>query len=95
MPSKPVAMTVTVISSSMFSSKVAPQMMLASSWARSVTIWEAVSISSRAMSGEEVMLMITPLAPEILVSSRGLDTAARAACWALSLPLAWPTPMWA
>ena len=68
---------------------------LASSWARSVTIWEAVSISSRAMSGEEVILMITPLAPAILVSSRGLEMAAMAACSALSLPLARPTPMWA
>ena len=47
------------------------------------------------MSGEAVMLMITPRAPAIVVSSRGLEMAAMAACSALSLPPARPTPMWA
>ena len=67
MPSKPVAMTVTIISSSIESSNAAPQMMFASSLARSVMSWEAVSISSSAISGEDLMLMMTPFAPAIAV----------------------------
>ncbi len=54
-----------------------------------------VDLVQRRCRGEEVMLMITPFAPAILVSSRGLEMAAIAACSALSLPLAWPTPIWA
>ena len=54
---------------------------------------EAVSISSRPMSGEAVTLMITPLAPLIAVSKSGLEIAIFAAISALSFPLARPTPM--
>ncbi len=56
---------------------------------------EAVSISSRPMSGEEVMLMMTPFAPLMAVSRRGLEMAMFAAVSALSFPEARPTPIWA
>ena len=93
--SKPVAMTVTRISSWRVSSKAEPKMMLASGLAASWTMLAAVSTSSRPRSDEPVMLMSTPMAPLMEVSSRGLATAAWAACSALSRPEAVPTPMWA
>ena len=70
-------------------------MMLASGWALWVMRPAAVSTSSRPMSGLDVMLMMTPWAPAMLVSSRGLETAALAAFSALPAPLALPVPMWA
>ena len=93
--SKPVATTVTCISSDKFSSNAVPQMMFASGWADWVIRLDACSTSSRPMSGEEVMLIITPLAPAIEVSSSGLEMAAFAAFSALPAPLALPTPIWA
>ena len=56
---------------------------------------DAVSISSRPISGDEVILIITPLAPLIAVSRSGLEIAILAAFSALSLPEALPTPIWA
>ena len=72
--SKPVATTVMFISSVRRSSKAVPQMMLASGWADWVIMEAAVSTSSRPMSGLEVMLMMTPRAPAMLVSSSGLES---------------------
>jgi len=72
-----------------------PQMMFASGCALWVIMEAAVSTSSRPISGLEVMLMITPRAPAMLVSSSGLEIAALAAFSALPAPLATPTPMWA
>ena len=89
------AITVTDISSSISSSKAAPQIMLASLSAWAAIIAEAVSTSSKPISGLEVILMITPLAPLIAVSKSGLEIAMLAAVSALSLPLARPTPIWA
>ena len=86
-------MTVMLISSFRFSSNAAPQMMFASGCAELVMRLAAFSTSSRPMSGEEVMLMITPRAPEMLVSKSGLEMAALAASSALFTPLAEPTPM--
>jgi len=93
--SKPVAMTVTRISSSSELSKVAPKMMLASGCAASCTRLAAASTSSRPMSSEPVTLISTPCAPFMEVSISGLATAILAASSALPLPTAWPTPMWA
>ena len=90
---KPVAITVTLISSSIWSLNAAPQMMFASSSACSAIIVEAMLISSRLMSGEEVILIITPLAPSIAVSRSGLEIAFEAATFALSLPEALPIPI--
>ena len=91
--SKPVAITVTRISSSIVSSKVAPKMVRASGWTACCTREAACSTSSRPMSIEPVTLIRTPLAPSIEVSSRGLEMAIRAASSALPLPAARPTPM--
>ena len=93
--SKPVAMTVTRISSSSVSSKVAPKMVSASGCTACCTSVAACSTSSRPMSMEPVTLMSTPLAPLMEVSSRGEEMAIRAASSALPLPAARPTPMWA
>ena len=86
-------MTVTRISSSRSSSHAAPKMMFASGFAASMTMFAAVSTSSSPSSEEPVMLMRTPVAPLMDVSSSGLETAAIAACSALSRPEAVPTPM--
>ena len=91
--SKPVAMTVTRISSSRLLSKVAPKMMFASGCAASCTRFAAASTSSRPMSSEPVTFISTPCAPFIEVSIKGLATAIFAASSALPLPTAWPTPM--
>ena len=72
---KPVAITVIVISSSFSLSRSTPKMMLASSSAAARTIPAAVSISSRPISSEAEMLIITPLAPSIVDSRRGLEIA--------------------
>ena len=93
--SKPVAMTVTRISSSSVSSKVAPKMVSASGCTACCTSVAACSTSSRPMSMEPVTLMSTPFAPLMEVSSRGEEMAIRAASSALPLPAARPTPMWA
>ena len=89
----PVAITVTLIASSIFSSITEPQMIFASSETLSLIIVEAVSMSSRLTSAEAVMLIITPFAPSIEVSKSGLDTAISAATAALSLPVALPIPI--
>ena len=68
-------------------------MMLALGLAASCTIPAAVSTSSRVISAEPVMLISTPIAPLMEVSSRGLETAAVAACSAFSRPVAMPTPI--
>ena len=49
----------------------------------------------KVMSGEAVILMITPVAPSMEVSSRAELIAISAATTALSLPVALPMPMWA
>ena len=90
---KPVAMTVTRISSSIDSSKVAPKMVSASGCTASCTSDAACSTSSRPISMEPVTLMSTPRAPWMEVSSSGLEMAMRAASSALPLPAARPTPM--
>ena len=53
----------------------------------------AIAMLKAAMSGEEVILIITPFAPLIEVSSKGLEIAILAACWAFSFPEARPTPI--
>ena len=86
--SKPVAMTVTRISSCSEASNVAQKMMLASGCAASCTRFAAVSTSSRSISSEPVMLISTPRAPFMDVSISGLATASFAASSALPLPAA-------
>ena len=77
--SKPVAITVMIISSSSLESNATPHVMFASGCAFYLMDSQAFSISSRPISGEDVMLMITPFAPAIDVSSSGLDVAISAA----------------
>ena len=89
----PVAMTVTLMVSSKELSNVAPQIMVASGCASLEIIEDAVSTSSRLISGEATMLIKIPVAPEMEVSSSGLVTAIFAATSALSLPVPVPTPI--
>ena len=53
----------------------------------------SVSYTHLDVYKRQVMLMITPRAPEMLVSKSGLEMAALAASSALFTPLAEPTPM--
>ena len=67
--SKPVAITVMTISSSKLSSITAPKMIFASGSTLLCTNSAAVFTSCNPKSGPPVILMITPLAPSIDVSS--------------------------
>ena len=57
----------------MLSSNAMPHVISASGCACSVMSAAAPSISSRSTSGAAVKLIITPFAPEIEVSSSGLE----------------------
>ena len=67
----------------------------ASGSAASWTMLVASSTSSRPMLVEPVTLTRMPLAPLMVVSSRGLEMARWAASWAFRWPAARPMPMWA
>ena len=82
----PAAITVIVISSFISSLNAVPKMNSTSSAAVSVIIFVAVSTSDAIMSSDIVILISRRLAPEIDVSSSGLDITAFAASAALSLP---------
>ena len=87
-------MTVTFIASSRLLSITMPEMMLASSSTASAMIWAASATSWRVRSAPPEMLISTPLAPWIEVSSSSGDEIAR---WAASMarfsPLATPVPI--
>src|SRR5450759_4034590 len=93
LPPKPVAMTVTLISPCMLSSRTTPKMMLALGSAAARTISAAFCTSCRVMSLPAVMLKRIPLAPSIDVSTRGLETACLAASSARVSPAPCPMPM--
>mmetsp|Transcript_71383 Transcript_71383/g.195663 ORF Transcript_71383/g.195663 Transcript_71383/m.195663 type:complete len:396 (+) Transcript_71383:42-1229(+) len=91
--SKEVATTVTAISSPYSSSTEVPKMMLASS-ATMLPMTDATSFTSCSdMSELPVIVKTTPLARSIGKSSRGDETAARAASRARVLPKPRPMPM--
>ena len=76
---KPVAMMETFIVSSRVSSKAAPKITVASSAASELMRSAAMLMSSRAISGDAVMLIRIPFAPVIVVSRSGLEIAPFAA----------------
>ena len=86
---------VTATSSSRSSEMPAPKMMLALGSTTSCTRLAASLTSSRDMSNPPRTLMMTPVAPSMVVSSRGLETAWRTALIMRLSPLARPMPMWA
>src|SRR5713226_2649129 len=79
LPPNPVAMTVILISPCIVSSRTTPKMMFAPGSAAERTISAAFWTSCRVMSLPAVMLKRMPLAPSMLVSSSGLETACLAA----------------
>ena len=92
----PVAMTVTLSSSPILSSRTAPQMISASSPASAWIRSEACVISVMVSFGPQVMFIRTPRAPVMETSSRsGWETAFSAASNARFSPLAIPVPMMA
>src|SRR3989344_1532786 len=91
--SKPVAITVILTWSTRVSSIEAPKMTLASASADLVIISAAWWTSLMVKSVPPTMLKSNPLAPSIEVSSKGEDTAERAAAWARFSPTPEPTPI--
>ena len=91
--SKPVAITVITISSSRLSSITAPQIIFASGSTLLCTNSAAVFTSCNPKLAPPVILIITPLAPSIELSSSGFCTACFAASSALFSPDALPTPI--
>ena len=92
--SMPVATTETRMPPSRDSSKVEPKMMLASGSTSSRTRLAASSTSNRVMSGPPVMLIKTPLAPFMEMSSNsGLEIAASAASIERRSPAPSPVPI--
>ena len=79
--------------SSRVASRAAPKMMVASGFASPVIISTALLISSKPRSAEPMIWITMPRAPLMLVSNKGEEAAILAACSALSLPLAQPTPI--
>ncbi len=90
----PVATTETLILPSRLSSNVEPKMMLALSSTSSRILFAASSTSKRVISLPAVILISTPLAPLIEVSSNsGFAMAASAASIARRSPSASPVPI--
>ena len=85
--SKPVAMTVTLISSWKVSLMTAPKMMFASGSTASATMAAASLTSNRLRSEPPVMLRRIPFAPSMVVSRSGLLIAAWVASMARLSPL--------
>src|SRR5476651_1891537 len=91
---KPVAITVILMASSIFSSSTAPKMMLASSCAALWMMVEASFTSASFSELEPVMLMRIPRAPSMAPSSNsGDEMAACAASMARRSPLAMAVPI--
>src|SRR5258708_8833109 len=92
-PPKPVAITVTRTWSPAASSITAPKITFAFWSAALVTTSAASFTSKRPISGPPVMLGRIPVAPSVVLSTNGDDTAARAASAPRLSPLASPTPL--
>ena len=91
--SKPVAITVTITSSFKFSLITAPKIVLISVLAAFLTTSAASSASNKVSELPPVILIIASVAPSIVVSSNGLDTACLAASTALFSPTPIPIPI--
>src|SRR5215212_2405665 len=91
--SKPVAITVTLNLSPLFSSITAPKMKFASWCAALWTISAASLTSKRPRSGPPVMFNMIPVAPSMLASSSGLEIAVFAASVPLVSLLDSPMPI--
>ena len=91
--SNPVAITVTITSSSKFSLITAPNIILISVLALALTTSAASSASNKVKDLPPVTFIMASVAPTILVSRSGLDTACLAASIALFSPVASPIPI--
>src|SRR5215208_2963939 len=91
--SKPVAITVTLTLSPLFSSITAPKIRFAS-WCAALWTISAASVTSKSpRSGPPVIFSMIPVAPSMLASSSGLEIAVFAAAVPLVSLLDSPMPM--